>query len=621
MGNAVAGVPVDVDAVKGTARVLYREQWKPWKPQQGECRARMDLAGQWLFCADPLDQGVKEGFMAESHDLRGWREVTVPCGFGQCVPGTDKYSGVGWYRKEFHAPESWQGLRVCLTFEAVNNSATVWLNNQPVGQSEYAFLPFQLDITSALRCGQTNLLVVRADNRRSPAGIPYPGGWYHDGGVLRGVHMETTGMVHLDDLVVVATPGKGATVKVVVANGVSQGTSANIQVQIAEAVSGKTIASTAGSVELGAKKSSEVSLVAAAPEAVAWSPENPFLYMAKIAVTVDDRAVDATSTRFGFRTIETKGTQLLLNGKPLRILGFNRHEDTVATGLARNVEVARDDLRRMKSMGANFLRIHYPNDADTLNLCDELGMLVMAEMPAGSGSEHAGKYLAQMIARSCNHPSVISWSVSNETDEQHRRVVEWNDRNVQLARSLDPTRLAVHVSERGRWANPANHPLFTYDDVICLNGYPSELARIWQKNPAYDFQKSRQYWEQALAEIHRRYPDKPILVTEFGYPTATAMQETVDGALGAQMQGHAIEAEFGAFRAPYVCGALIWCWADHPWPKRAYKVETSPYGIFTRDRQSKGAGVEDIIARLYKGGLPVRPVTGPATNNTKETQQ
>ena len=564
-------------------------------------RNRLDLSNQWLFCVDPQDRGEKEGFMAEAHDVRGWREVTVPCGFGQCVPGTDKYSGAGWYRKEFTAPESWKGQRICLMFEAVNNTASVWLNNQKVGQSDYAFLPFRLDITSVLRYGQTNVLVVRADNRPSPTGIPYTGGWYHDGGILQGVRVETSGMIHLDDVAVVATPGKSAAVKVFVTNELPQGATANVQVQIAESASGKIIASTAGSVELGAKKSSELSLAVAAPDAVAWSPDNPFLYLAKTTVTLDDRVVDAASTRFGFRTIETKGTQLLLNGKPLRILGFNRHEDTVATGQAHSLDAARADLKRMKSMGANFLRIHYPMDPGTLDLCDELGILVMSEMPGGICNEgDAQKFLAKMIARDRNHPAVIFWSVSNETDEQNRKVVEWNDRNVQLARRLDTTRLAVHVSERGRWANPANHPLFTYDDVICLNGYPSELARIWKNNPAYDFQESRRYWEKALEEIHRRYPDKPILVTEFGYPTGRAMQETVDADAGPQMQGRAIEAEFDAFHAPYVCGALIWCWADHPWPKAAYRAETSPYGIFTRDRQSKGAGVEEIVTRLYR---------------------
>jgi hypothetical protein len=570
--------------------------------------SRLDLTNQWLFCADPQDQGDKAGFMTEEQDVRDWREVTVPCGFGQCVPGTEKYRGAGWYRKEFTAPESWKGRRVCLVFEAVNNTGTVWLNNQPVGQSEYAFLPFRLDVTAALRCGQTNVLVVRADNRPTPSGIPYEAGWYHDGGILRGVRVETTGMIHLDDVVVMATPGKGATVKMVVTNGLSQAARANVQVRIAEAASGKTIASTAGSVELGAKESSGLSLLVAVPDAIAWSPDNPFLYVARTTVTVDDRLVDASSVRFGFRTIATKGTQLLLNGKPLHLLGFNRHEDSVATGQARNVEVARADLQRMKGMGANFLRMHYPLDSGTLDLCDELGMLVMTEMPGGACNEgHARRFLERMVARDRNHPSVILWSVSNEVDEQNRGVVEWNERQVQWVRSLDPTRLVMHVSERGRWANPANHPLFTYDDVICLNGYPSEFARIWGKKPDYDFQESRRYWEKALEEIHRRYPDKPILVTEFGYPTGRAMQETVDGDAGPQMQGRAIEAEFGAFHGPYVCGAAIWCWADHPWPKGKYAVETSPYGIFTRDRQGKGAGVEEIVARLYKGGLTTSP--------------
>ncbi len=581
-----------------------------------ESRGRMDLAGKWLFCADPQDRGMKQGFMAESQDVRNWQEVTVPCGFGQCVQGVDKYTGAGWYRKEFHAPAPWKGRRAWLKFDAVNNSASVWLNGQPVGQSEYAFLPFRLDVSPALRCGQTNVLVVRADNRPPPTGIPYPGGWHHDGGILRGVGLETSEMIQVADVAVLATPGQDAKITVRVTNALPQSALANIRVQIAETAGGAIIASTAADVELGALKSSDVLLAVATPDAAAWSPDTPLLYVARVAVTVNGSVLDTASVRFGVRTIEAKGTRLLLNGKPLRILGFNRHEDTAATGLARNPETVREDLQRMKSMGANFVRIHYPMDDGTLDLCDELGILAMSEMPVGSSNEHAGEYLAKMIARDRNHPSVIFWSVSNESNEQDRRVVEWNDRHVQLARSLDPSRLAVHVSERGRWANPANHPLFTHDSVICLNGYPSELGRIWASNPAYAFATARQYWEQALEELHRRYPDKPILVTEFGYPTGRAMRETVDGVAGPQMQGRAIEAEFDAFHAPYVCGASIWCWADHPWPKGAYRAEVSPYGIFTRDRQRKGGRVEELVERLFKGGLPTRQ-PGDSAGNSK----
>jgi hypothetical protein len=571
-----------------------------------ETRSRMDLTGKWLFCADPQNQGVKQAFMAESQDVRNWQEVTVPCGFGQCVRGVDKYTGAGWYRKEFHVPGHWKGRRIWLKFGAVNNNVTVWLNNQQAGQWNFAFLPFRVDATPFLRYGLTNVLDVRADNHLPNSGIPYRGGWYHDGGILRGVEIETTDSVSVEDVAVVATPGQGAKIEVLVTNTLPRNALANVQVQLAEASGGKIIASADVNVELGAIKSSDVLLTAATPDTVAWSPDRPFLYVARVTVMVEGRVLDTASVRFGFRTIETKETQLLLNGKPLRILGFNRHEDTATMGLARNLETARDDLLRMKRMGGNFIRIHYPIDSATLDLCDELGMLVMSEMPVSSGSEHAGTYLAKMIERNRNHPSVIFWSVSNESNEQDRRVVERNDRNVQLARSLDPTRMAVHVSERGRWVNPANHPLFTHDSVICLNGYPSEWGRIWKKNPDYDFQKSRQYWEQALEEIHRRYPDKPILVTEFGYPTGRAMQETVDGATGSQMQARAIEAEFGAFQAPYVCGASIWCWADHPWPKGSYRAEMSPYGIFTRDRQSKGGGVEELVTRLFREGLAPR---------------
>ena len=126
------------------------------------------------------------------------------------------------------------------------------------------------------------------------------------------------------------------------------------------------------------------------------------------------------------------------------------------------------------------------------------------------------------------------------------------------------------------------------------------------KNTHYDSSEATKYWKKVLHEMHQRYPDKPILVTEFGYPTTRALRPSIDGAAGAQMQRRAIEAEFAAFEAPYICGALIWVWADHRWPKKTFRNETSPYGIFKRDRRSKGANVEAAIEKMFKERLRSR---------------
>ena len=131
---------------------------------------------------------------------------------------------------------------------------------------------------------------------------------------------------------------------------------------------------------------------------------------------------------------------------------------------------------------------------------------------------------------------------------------------VALAKRLDPTRLAVHVSDH--WQ--PGHGLadsFGEDDVVCLNGYP-------------DPREGTKWWMEGIAELHRIYPDKPILVTEFG--------GEADQDQGWQVAR--LETGFAGMKAPYVCGTVIWCWADHPWDKTWLKPPLSPYGLYTRDR-------------------------------------
>ena len=155
---------------------------------------------------------------------------------------------------------------------------------------------------------------------------------------------------------------------------------------------------------------------------------------------------------------------LLLNGRPIFLTGFNRHEDSPRVGMVPDMETTRRDLEDMVRMGCNFVRLcHYPHDPRELDLCDELGLLVMAEIPLywWNGLEEgeeacahkldaAKRQLSNMIRRDINHPAIVFWSVSNETEEQRPEVAAGNRELVRLAKELDPTRLAVHVSSTGR---------------------------------------------------------------------------------------------------------------------------------------------------------------------------
>ena len=222
----------------------------------------------------------------------------------------------------------------------------------------------------------------------------------------------------------------------------------------------------------------------------------------------------------------------------------------------------------------------------------------------------AERQLAAMIRRDINHPSLVFWSVSNESHEQRPEVAAGNAALVKLARSLDPTRLATHASNRWRKGQAAlgdgRHEAdlalaangrsknarqvaggdvqFLHDDVICVNAYPSLNRRGYGGKGDYDFAQSTNFWRQELERLHARYPDKPILVSEFGY---AALEGIFDNAFGEDAQALAIEHEFAGMHAPCVCGAVIWCWAGHPWPQSGFcrNMRTSPYGILTRERR------------------------------------
>jgi len=204
----------------------------------------------------------------------------------------------------------------------------------------------------------------------------------------------------------------------------------------------------------------------------------------------------------------------------------------------------------------------------------------------------ANRQLEAMIQRDINHPSIILWSVSNETHEKRPEVAEGNRQLIELAKRLDPSRLATHVSSFWQSFGKGD---FQADDVLCVNGYPSlehliaddlwgSRGRSAARPQDFDYAFGREAWRKELAGLHSRYPGRPTLITEFGYP---ALPGVYDSAVGEDVQASVIASEFQAFQEPYVRGATIWCYADHPWPHNSYMkhLSMSPFGMVTRDRK------------------------------------
>ena len=581
-------------------------------------REQLSISGLWRFLPDPHGDGEALGFWTTDFDTRRWREVLVPACFEAGGPNLDGYVGIGWYQRTFRLPPAWRTRQVRLRFEAVNDRAKVWLNGQLIGQHADGFLPFEFTLGDAARWDGDNILTVAVDN--SPHEEDVPGrhvGWRGFGGILREVSLAATDPLHIADLKIVATPAAASgqiECRIRLQNGRGAPANAVLEVAIQDG-NGQAIAKLGQcAITLAAGESTATIVKGELAAARVWSPTSPVLYRAVAQLHERNAVVDEVATRFGVRRVEATPAGLRLNGQPIFLTGFNRHEDSPRTAMATDLAVTRRDLEQMKEAGANFVRLcHYPHHPAELDLCDELGLLVMCEIPLYKGDvptathaarvEVAGRQLQSLIARDANHPSVIFWSVSNETSDQKPDVAESNRALIRRARELDPTRLAVHVSDR--WID---HPNFAEDDVICINYYPSIDFPIRGGAPGRDLAPAAEKWRTNLAALRRRYPSKPIFVTEFGYGSFAG---TSGNAFGEEEHARVIAADFAALDTPSVCGAAIWCWADHPWPPGRFLggLALSPFGVVSRERRKlKPFWTARTLFRT-KQGLPADPPT------------
>ena len=559
----------------------------------------LPIDGAWRFVPDPHGDGERLGFWKTGHDVGLWREVNIPSCFEAGCPDIDFYEGVCWYHRAFRLPAAWSGQRIVLRFEAVNYRAGVWLDGEFLGENRDGFLPFEFEIQDKVRRDGDSVLVLSVDNAHHEGDVPgMHVGWRGYGGILREVCLYRTDPLYIESIRTIAAPcGQDGEVEFhlrVCNTGRDDATGVTLDITVQD-TAGRACAEFASSpITLAASAVADVLIKGTLEGIHAWSPSSPVLYHAHVRLVAGHQVKNEKHVPFGFRRIEATPGGLLLNGKPIFLTGFNRHEDSPRTAAAVDLETTRHDLETMKEAGANFVRLcHYPHHQAELDMCDRIGLLVLAEIPLyfwndveegrrtnAARVQTAARQLECMIARDFNHPSIVFWSVSNETQETEPEVVASNSELVRRARALDPTRLCVHVS--CHWINT---PHFEEDDVICVNYYPSISWSARGHTPAmFDLAGSADKWRINLEAIRRRYPGKPVLVTEFGY---CSFAGTFGHSFGEDEHSRVIETEFAVLVAAGVCGATVWCWADHPWPAGRFLggLIVSPFGVVSRDRR------------------------------------
>lgn len=426
-----------------------------------------------------------------------------------------------------------------------------------LAEHEGGFTPFQVELTEAVKKGE-NTLLVRANNERLKDGIPGLGfDWFNYGGITRDVHLVETPKTYLRDYVVQLEPGTSDRVTGWVqldGDDLRQ----TVRVRIPEA-------GVEHRVETDSKGRAELNFAA---DLELWSPQSPRLY----TVTVETES-DEVSESLGFRSIEVKGKEILLNGEPIFLRGVNIHEEIPQRQARAYSEAdARLLLGWAEELNANFVRLsHYPHNEHMVRLADEMGLLVWSEVPVYQNIDFASPVIQdkmnlmiqEMITRDRNRASVIIWSAANETypsPERNQSLKALAER----VRELDPTRLVAQASNTMDYHKDrtvVTDTAFEHFDLIAINQYFG-----WYKP-----------WPSGKGEMEWVYEfDKPLIFSEFGGEALygnTAEPKDAAHSWSEEYHEDIHEAQVKMFESmPALRGVVPWVLADFRSPGRMHPL-------------------------------------------------
>lgn len=483
-------------------------------------RQHTSLNGRWNYIIDPYEMGYydyrhepfdqtksgKGGFYDDRKQMNKSELIEynfdiaptmkIPGDWNSQVEKLEFYEGTVWFRREFNVSPL-QEKKYILYFGAVNYEAHVYLNGKKLGSHKGGFTPFQFDVTGKLKTGG-NFLVVKVDNTRKQDEIPTVNtDWWNYGGITRDVLLAELPKNYISDYKIQLAKGNHNRIEGFVQLGGDQ-KNQSVNINIPEAgikTTVKTDAEGKGQINIPVKKLD------------LWSPEKPKLYHVEIA-----SATDKVADKIGFRTIETRGQDILLNGKSVFLRGISLHdENPLIPGRLRGSGDMKMMLNWAKELNCNYVRLaHYPHSEEMVKLADEMGLLVWAEVPVywtiswenPETYRNAAKQLTDLIERDKNRSSVIIWSIGNETPLSEARF-KFMSNLAEKARSLDNTRLvaaALEVHRKG-FDVIVDDPLGEKLDLVSFNQYGGWYWELPKNLPKYKFQI--------------KY-NKPVVITEVG---------------------------------------------------------------------------------------------------------
>lgn len=591
-----------------------------------QSRIKYSLNESWEFTKGDFSDG--EPIASNS---KSWEKVDLPHSWNKFdvmdeEPGY--YRGVAWYKRSIRIPEEYSGKQLTIFFEGANQEVELFVNGKSVGKHIGGYTRFSFDITDFMTTGTENDFLIKVDNSFNRDIPPLTADFTFFGGIYRDVYLIVTSKEHISTTyygssgVFISTPEvtekkASITIKTLLNNLSSLDRKVRVEQEI-RSPQKELVKQSSIFVKLKSKSENveyTQHLEVIQPEL--WSPNSPNLYSVytRIFDSRTNELLDELHQPLGFRWYSfsvDKGFEI--NGKPLKLIGTNRHQCFEEMGNALPDEIHVRDVKLLKAMGGNFLRIsHYPQDPTVIQMCDKLGIICSVEVPIINEITESGQFntnslnmAREMVFQDYNHPSVLVWSYMNEVllrppfkddSARHEQYLKWVNALAQdiekQIREDDPHRYTI-IPFHGNFNSYHGAGLTQIPMLIGWNLYPGWYSGVFSGFGAY------------LDRAHEVLPNTPMLITEYGADVDPRLHsfepERFDYTQEYANLYH--ESYYKAIQArKFVVGATIWNLNDFHSETRVNAVpHVNNKGITTLSRELKDTYLQ------YQAALLEQPI-------------
>lgn len=575
-------------------------------PIQTKTRSVYSLNGIWAF---------KQGNNDVQSLLDTDEVMVVPSSFNDIVVDKEKRRFVGdnWYELMVAIPAVSDDEELVVRFGSVTHQAMVYADGQLIGKHKGGFTPFECLVPSELYGLDQFRLTVCANNELNYTTLPVGNyseevdengqivktvkenfDFFNYAGIQRNVHLYKRPKNRVDDIVIRTELNNELTQAVVHVEVATVGQYDSIRIHIFNQ-EGQ---------ELGLLENGRIVI----DNPRLWEVLDAYLYTAKVELFDGESLLDTYCEQFGLRSVAVENGQFFINGKPFYFKGFGKHEDTFINGRGFNEAANLMDLNLLKDIGANSFRTsHYPYSEEMMRLADRLGIVVIDEVPAvglfqlfnaalnltGDSDEVKNTWevmqtkdahelvIDELIARDKNHPSVVMWVVANEPAGHEKGARAYFEPLIQRMRDRDPSNRPVTLVNI-MTATPDKDEVMDLVDVACLNRYYGWYAAHGDlKMAEKGLRKELETWQEL-------YPDKPILITEYGADTLPGLHSMWDIPYTEEFQVDYYDMNHRVFDSiSNVVGEQVWNFADFETTVGLIRIQGNHKGLFSRNRQPK----------------------------------